>query len=684
MPFIYEYYFVKRGTTRATHTGVNNEIWLDVGGSIREGTFDHHDSEKGYVSTVDVLVHELDLLESTKEKLNPKEKVRIYVHENPDVDALFSCYFLVYFLNHTREEFMGRFITGACADSIIKYVNDIDAGKRKKPEGATLYNLICHMDLQSVKDFWKVANDIELSNRIIEEAFVWIEQAISCLEENPGFNLYDWNLPIAEGDVVAKAISENLAEIEKYNYERDKKEGRLKITELSIWTKDGNIENVKAAIWREVPLSPSSSYLYARQEGAVVTFVPHHEYGKNGARVSINPNIEGAVEKYSLTEVAEMYEQMEQIYDRRHLSESGFLRRDYSKPRGDGKSSIFLEKPFAVTAEPWYVSETGDMVDAPRAGSLIPIEVMIEILENITKMVKKTYLVNFELDITGGNVPSEVSVDKGMNESLLTWSKRMKQTLSTTNNDVYPLVITEIDSSLISHHYDILDAYFMNISDGAYMEAEGKNVLRLDYRTHLYVNQANAVLFIATSDQTCNHIQMNGMLDWSSVNTLKESTIVHVFSKILYQREKFKELGRFLKDFKENTRKIKRKNEELIVLLANAQADECIDTQVELDVFEFVYDALDITKLRESVKDTMSMVSEYAKERVYANLNFLSLITIPFILLSTLFQVGMIKFKPLIDLELGDSTIPVGLPWLISLLIVVVITLFLFFARRKK
>lgn len=112
--------------------------------------------------------------------------------------------------------------------------------------------------------------------------------------------------------------------------------------------------------------------------------------------------------------------------------------------------------------------------------------------------------------------------------------------------------------------------------------------------------------------------------------------------------------------------------------------DEGIDSQVELDVFKFVYGALDIPELKESVKDTMGMVSEYSKERVYANLNLLSMITIPFILFSTLFQIGTIKLAPLFDWSVGNSSISAVAQWTLFLVIVVIVTVIIFFGRKKR
>jgi predicted acetyltransferase len=64
----------------------------------------------------------------------------------------------------------------------------------------------------------------------------------------------------------------------------------------------------------------------ARNEGVVITFVPYkHRSGGNAVRVSVNPDKEGAVGKYSLKEVAEIYEQLEQIYEKQNKLNTGYF-----------------------------------------------------------------------------------------------------------------------------------------------------------------------------------------------------------------------------------------------------------------------------------------------------------------------------------------------------------------------
>ena len=681
MVYTYDYYFVENGRTRV-HSEAKNEIWLDVGGEIGVGAFDHHQCTNEYNSTVDVIVRNWDLLKQTKERIKKDEVVRFYLHQNPDIDTLFAVYYLKFYLENEEKIFKEMFLEGTVADKLLQYVNDIDTGKNKVVSKATLYCLVSHLDRQHIKK-WAQMTTEEYSNVMLDKALNWVQITIDRVKNDLKYDLYNNQLDALETDEEAKIIIDIIKSF-KANYEQDKIDGRLVIKEIPIWTTLGTIENVKAAIWKDYPLSPSSSYILAREEGAVVTFVPHNEYGDNGARVSINPDIEGAVGKYSLNEVGEMYEQVEQIYEHRIFKETGLLRRDYSRPRTSGQNSIFHTKPFSRTADPWYVSGEMDMVDAPGKGSLISYSEMIEILENITKQVKSTHIVSFDFEKKKDIKGTQVDFGENTKKSFISWTKEMRKIVSSIKQNQYKLIIVEVDASIIAHSYDVLDAYFMNLSAGAYIDEEDKTVLRVDYRTHLYLNQHFAVLFVATADECRTAIQMKGLLDWEKKETLEACGIVDIFSKILSQREQFKEIGRFLGEFKGNPKKVQKKNEELIRLLADSQADECLDSQIEIDVFKFIYEALDVRTLRQSVKETMDMVSVYSKERTYANLNFLSLISVPFILVTTVVQMGIIKLKPIWDFEKVASNKVTWMSWIFVLGVTILLTGIFFGTRRKR
>lgn len=689
MDWKFEYQFQNHGETKEKTEDFFNEIWLDTGSRIDVGVFDHHNNNKEYKSTVDVLFNEISLLDETRKHLNPELPVKINLHKNPDTDALFAAYLVKDFIKYGREKFEDRFLVNGLGERILEYVNDIDSGKNKEVNKPTLYCLITLIDVDEVKEFitkecGKLENNAAYMNKEVEIVLEWIDRAVKNAEAKLAthgtFDFFNDNLADISNDKLIKVI-DSAAKKGKELYELDKRNNNVIKQDINIWTMDGEIKAVPAVIWRKCPESPIE-YILARAEGAILTYVPQ-EKESNKAIISINPQKENAVGYYSLTEVADFFEQLEQIYDKEVFEREGKLPRDYSSPRGDRNTKVFLKKPFSMTKDPWYVSEIGDIIDCPSSGTKISIDEQIEILMNITKMVKSSCLVKYDLSSNENDLSPIVEQRDEKKESLLNWMKVLKEKLNNTKDAYYPLVIAEVDAALISRNNNILDAYFMSISDGSYLDVDGKSVFRINYRTHLYVNQSNAVLFIATSDHTSVSSQMEGMLNWESNAAIKNSDIIKTFSKILYQREQFKRLGRFLGDYKNKGRKeINRNYEQLIELLAQAEADECIDTQIELDIYEFIYDALNIQALKETVKDTFSLVSGYSSEKVYASLNWLSVITIPFILLSTLIQINLISLKPIFSDESCDgSSIE---EWIIFFVITLTISIFLFNIERIK
>jgi hypothetical protein len=231
------------------------------------------------------------------------------------------------------------------------------------------------------------------------------------------------------------------------------------------------------------------------------------------------------------------------------------------------------------------------------------------------------------------------------------WVTKRREELKKEGENDYYLIIAEVDASLISHNCDILDAYFMSMSDSAYIDEDRKNVLRLDYRTHLYVNQGYAVLFIATSDISDSSKLMNGMLNMTDVNTVENSKVVNLFRRVLKQRETFKDIGLFLSKIPVKSKELTEKRDKLVKTIAEAQKNECLDSQVELDTYKFIYDVFGIDRLKESVNNAMNIISDDMNEKSYSKLNFLSSITVPFVLVSQLFQIGLIRGESVIDFE---------------------------------
>lgn len=730
----FEYYFVPAGTTRQSLGAVNNEIWLDVGNRIELGTFDHHCDKTKYESTLEVFGKAKGFLKDTITSLDTNQVVRIYLHNYPDTDALFAAYIFQYCAQNGYDQFEKELLGSSLWNCICKYVNEIDRGEKTHSEEWTLYNLICRLDDNRLMEYWDVDDFHSSFYEMLNTGTRWVEQAITRLKENNQFDIKNEALfKEKDEDIEAAIIMRTVSEAEfkeavdkkrretkeanensshsEVSYEKDKKQGALIIKNVELWTLEGRKDTVKAAIWNRNPSDPSSSYLLARKEGAVITFVPNvSKDGTRRTKVSLNNNEENK-DKYSLKEVGEFYEQMEQIYDKSYLKSKGIMRRNYSRPRGDGSSSVFMEAPFSYTSDPWYLSEKYDMVDSPRVGTELSISEMIEILENITKMVKRSSTVSYNLELPDEskntkkqNKKSELVVKADCNKvadkqklsmqidfkdatktSLFKWCEEVNKDINLKcGQNRFPLIIAEVDSQLLTYSYEILNALFMRLSNGAYLDADERSVLRLDYRTHLYVNQRNAVLFVASNEiEACKGIT-SGILEIENEEKVRKSSITSIFNDILYQREMLKEIGKFIGDFKKQKKNIKKNREDLIELLAWAQAKECLDTQIELDCYKFIASRLGVPELRESVSESMEMISDYTKEAVYGKLDSLSQFTIPFILVATVFQMGFLRFSPAIDLVEGSRIDYANIAaWIICAAITILVT-WLFASGGRK
>ena len=131
----FEHYFISAGTTREKSDNIGNEVWLDIGNRVEIGTFDHHCDKNKYKSTMDVFDQERELLRNTIERLTSTETVRIFLHTDPDLDAMFAAYIF----QHCSEIGFDIFECAETWNTIVEYVNNIDQGKRKNINGWTLY-----------------------------------------------------------------------------------------------------------------------------------------------------------------------------------------------------------------------------------------------------------------------------------------------------------------------------------------------------------------------------------------------------------------------------------------------------------------------------------------------------------------------------------------------------------------
>lgn len=671
----FEYSFVEYGTT-CPESRDANEIWLDNGNRDEIGVFDHHCSQCIYESTARMLVGSLERIRETVAKLH-KGSVVFKVHYNPDMDALVSIFLMQEYIQKGEEYFVETYAaSGAKRAGLIAYADTIDSGKGKSIGRLTLYALIYWLNIV-------VPRGENKSWLMVKEGLVFLKTAAESLDLNPEFNLYEMELPVDKNDEYVQKIVEHSKEAEN-GYEMDSRENLLlKNQMVTIYRKDGTTKEVRAFIWKEPP-KVEAEYILARWEGADLTFVPHQDHDRRGVRISINPDSPHA-DDYTLKPLVEIYEQMEQLREGQMAVDGQMLRRDYSRRReADKPDSRFAESPFCNTSDPWFFSEKEDMVDVPGVGTLLTWDELLEILLHHARLIKSTSLIVYEKGdyvlqhITGKGV--KVDVQDSADISLMRWKRLCKGRLREGAGD-FKLIVAVVDPLLIARSYDVLEAYYADLSESAYIDGIDCSSLHLDRRTHFFCNRKNGILFAASDrdgsvSQMCRNVLS---LDESGFLS-KESVLPGIIGTVVAQREKLKEISSFLGEFDtKKDKEIRIKQTELIKLNARIQQEDTQSSQAAQEIYDCVKNRFAVEEMRNRITEAMDVVMEYTKEHVYGNLNFLSMVTVPYIIISTLFQIGMIQFSPLVVSEENAWR-----AWGITLILVAGSTVLFYFVRRRK
>lgn len=659
-----EYYFEKQGTSCVSRS--EEDIWIDVGNSIDVGIFDHHTTGSTYDGTAQLIISRIDLLRDTVKGITRDKVITIHMHNCPDFDAIISAYLVCEYINNGEDYFVDKYDSEKGKyRGLVDYATRIDAGKDKCVTKMTLYALM----------YWMYELPIGQENVHlwgVNKGFEWINLAKKELDKKEDLDLACHELPPPEDSETYNAIKNLCSDIER-KYKEDVDNNILeKDVKLKVYRKDGGVETVSAYIWHRPPLS-EAEYILAREQGAVLTFVPHEDDNKKGVRVSINLDkvLHGT---YTLKALAEIYEQKEQIYENEQFKHNGELIRDYSTRRErNNKNSRFAEAPFGHTSDPWFFSEKEDMIDSPgNRGSQLSWDEMREILYNYTSLIKKSFIVEY----TTGDAGTYKVLKSTTN--LLEWKKECREKLSDKNSE-FKLLIVEISTAMIAHSYNVLEAYYAALTGSTLIDNRNSIVAHIDYRTHLFCNVHNAILFVAVEDNDSDKALIDGLVNATDASTIHDCNFVKVIDKLVRQRKELRELSEFLAKFKgSKDRVINKRRKLLIEQRATAQKDDIASTQIEQEIYDCVKECFGIVSLRESATETMNTVSEYSKEKAYGNLNFLSMITIPFIITSTLFQMGFLRFSPAI--ETGDG---VYISWVVIFALIFVVTILLFIKRKK-
>ncbi|MDR2568813.1 MAG: hypothetical protein LBD23_00765 [Oscillospiraceae bacterium] len=416
MSIIFKYEFYDKGTS--IKKVPEGHIWLDIGNALAPGIIDHH-SSTGYSSTVDALQKNLHLLDDLKNR----ETVVINTHKFPDTDALFSMWLVQYYLKDSRYE-LPRNIA-----AIVEYVSNIDSGHVKLMDDTiTLYKIL---GFQATEYHNEAA---------IKKCLDIIKEAID-LNDRVGFSFMNGNiLEHMDGCDEITALIEN----DRHRYEIDKNTicRKVQVTlPLSGNYTTAATEEVDAIIWTTQPTSKFNR-LWARSDGYVLTIVPQEDKSYffddkdilcTDTIISIGPEF---ASKYSLIPLAYMLEQYEQEKELSVLGEENNTKRDHSCPRGKEKDdNRFFDKPWSLTADPWYFTNDGTLVQSPYNGSLLSLREVIQTVltfaECFIKNFRMNILVPFTYDPLSFDQVLKSFYELGWEKSDIPWLDKNERYIST-------------------------------------------------------------------------------------------------------------------------------------------------------------------------------------------------------------------------------------------------------------
>lgn len=627
----YRVIFEKHGALKPSSGLMKNEVWLDVGNSLGMGLFDHH-QVGGYQSAFSALIRNLNFLKDLKESALKQEAVIVHLHEEPDLDCVASYYAVRFYLEHNESEISSFFGENGKGRILENYINAIDAGRNKITDYPTLYAIFSCLDEGREKSAETDAYVVDRGLELISTALELPEVTETKLME------YDFS------ECLADTFADEIRLVnDTSTYEDEKNSNGVSFEQISIWTKEGAVKEVKAAIWEHRPRS-NNGYNYARKEGSVITIIPYAIKGEDDSdttRVfaSINPDIDKEKE-YSLRPIAEIIEQMEQIEEQRLYEQEGTYRRDHSKPR---ESTGHLGKmPFAATSDPWFVKPDEDLFDSPRIQSILSYDDILEVIRNNGSAVKKSYVVELK------ESPS-LLYEKQM-LPLSDWQDEIKKILNHAAS--HSVVWGELDASLIRHNNRLLEAYCMNLIGRPLHEQKETSIHFVDYRTCIYSDINSTIILTATYDgYDAAELATSGILDTLSSKSFMKSRLIADIAAIVSQRNKLLAYeGEIGKLKAKRHRRIEDLNDKMLALSIQMQKDDLIEGVIEREIYSFIKTNFGISELKTSVMEEISILVGESRDKLISKFNILSAFAVPFVLIATVFQMGFIKFDEVVNL----------------------------------
>lgn len=647
----FEYRFEKKGEM-APKSKEPNHIWIDVGNSLDDGIFDHHQNQNSqYCSAFECVVRETDNYKSLQAYLHETEnpEVEFHVHEEPDVDCIFSVYVIQRMIDEQAANPAAVFSEDVL-QILLNYVNDIDAGRKKRLSAITLYAYICRIGRKiddakkpdgtgntdnSEQQKKKSKEELEREKRernllIMTEGLRLLGLVVKELEAREQLKEQPvdlFNTPLKDYIDVGELnyYESMLQNLQKWNkeYQEEKKDGAVEIRKVGIWNKvRQSLEEVDAAIWTKLPVG-EDEYAFARDEdNCLMTVYPreiryeNEEKGTTSVIIALNPDRPEA-EQYSLRPIAEVIEQCEQIEEELYREYTGRYRRDHSSCRKDRNNpdpnDRFSRTPFYATSDPWFIAPKEDLIDAPRAGSLLPYERILSLIQDSSFMTKRVSFLQYTgrgEQIESGKAEEFGTIGFGQ---LYARTKEKIDGLKfqKSNETQYLFAYVKVAPPMIKFSNNWLKACCLYMVGQEDSGASRGNIFFIDYRTCLYTDQTVTIL-VAVDEQ---NQRLSSLVNEEN---LKASPLCCDLEKLLGHRDKLNEIGNNLskmsKEMFEDDSKIEEYNKDLVKLNTSMAQEKVDKNSLEQDVYAFLNRALGIESLKDNVITSAKLLIENAEQ----------------------------------------------------------------------
>ena len=658
----YIYYFEDHNIIINTSTILNNEIWVDVGNTISQGCFDCHQTRE-YTSTLSLVTKNISLIDALKRNLSNKGDLFIHTHKEPDIDSICSIYAIKYYLEHSVEEFKIVFGERGLAAGLIDFVNDIVQGKGKNVNTLNFYTVFSSLD-----EGMEHSDETDL--HVLKRGEKLISIVIDAIKKTPDIDLHTFDI----SEILTDEFNSIRIKNDRTRYLQDKKNNNIVFENIPVWTKKGTLKETPAAIWKTLPES-YIGYIYAREDGYPLTIVPYSIKGENNnttrVYISIDPEY-GGCEQLSLKPFAELIEQMEQIQEQSLFETTHIYRRDRSRIRKDIEH--FGKAPFSVTFDPWYLNNNEDLIVSPRCESIQSYNDIIDVLRHNGTVVYYSRFIEYSCS------PNKKLKQEHFNElSISAWESKMQSCIEKSDNYSLNYLIAELDCSLVRHGNKILETLCANISGSSLGNTFSEYCFFIDYSTCIYADLKNIIVLYARLDQESFKNKYSNQNSKLQSSIFGNDSIDRYVEKIWRQRVHLINIGETITNAVGNYFLSEKIYRDWITFSAEVQKDDIIENSRDREIYFFLKKRFGINELKDNIMNECNLVVNESRNQLVYRFNLLSALAVPFILIATLFQMGILKFEEVI--KLTGKNAEAG--WVTIILIIIVFILLLLKKPKK-